>query len=85
MRKVQAALERHGLEVTASTVLEILRRTAVWLRPEYERILKRIRKVDVVYIDETGLKVNGRKHWIWTFTTENETLIAIMRSREKKF
>ena len=30
-------------EVTPSTVLEIPRRTAVWLRPEYERILRRIR------------------------------------------
>ena len=37
LRKVQAALERQGLTVTPSTVLEILRRAAMWLRPEYER------------------------------------------------
>jgi transposase-like protein len=84
LRKVQAALERQGLKVTPSTVLEILRRTAVWLRPEYERILQRIRDADVVYTDETGLKVDGKKHWIWTFTTRNETLIAVRRSRGKK-
>jgi len=47
LRKVQAALERQGLTVTPSTVLEILRRTAVWLRPEYEKILWRIRNADV--------------------------------------
>ena len=46
LRKVQAVLEMQGLKVTPSTVLEILRRTAVWLRPECERILKRIRKAD---------------------------------------
>jgi transposase-like protein len=84
LRKVQAALERQGLTVTPSTVLEILRRTAVWLRPEYERILQRIRTADVVYTDETGLKVDGRQHWIWAFTTSNETLIAIRKSRGKK-
>ena len=84
LRKAQAALERRGLRVTPSTVLEILRRAAVWLRPEYERILKRIRKADVVYTDETGLKVDGGQHWIWTFTTENETLIAIRKSRGKR-
>jgi len=84
LRKAQAALERRGLRVTPSTVLEILRRAAVWLRPEYERILKRIREADVVYTDETGLRVDGEKHWIWAFTTENETLIAIRRSRGKR-
>ena len=61
-----------------------MRRTAVWLRPEYERILKRVRTADVVYTDETGLKVDGRQHWIWTFTTGGETLIAIRKSRGKK-
>jgi len=53
------------------------------LRPEYERILKRVRKADVVYADETGLKVD-RKYWIWTFTARNETLIAIKKSRGKR-
>jgi len=84
LRKVQAALERHGLTVTPSTVLEILRRAAMWLRPEYERILQRMRTADVVYTDETGLKVDGRQYWIWAFTTQNETLVAIRKSRGKK-
>jgi transposase-like protein len=84
LKKVQAALERQGLTVTPSTVLEILRRTAVWLRPEYERILQRIRTADVVYTDETGLKVDGGQYWIWAFTTRDETIIAIRKSRGKK-
>jgi len=84
LRKVQATLERQRLTVTPSTVLEILRRAAVWLRPEYERILQRIRTADVVYTDETGLKVDGRQHWIWAFTTDNGTFVAIRRSRGKK-
>lgn len=84
LRKVVAALQRQGLTVTPSTVLEILRRIAVWLRPEYERIFQRIRTAKVVYTDETGIKVDGRQHWIWVFTTEAETLVAIRRSRGKK-
>ncbi len=84
LRKVQAALERQGLTVTPSTVLEILRRAAMWLRPEYERILQRIRTADVVYTDETGFKVDGRQYWIWAFTTMAETLFAIRKSRGKK-
>jgi transposase len=84
LRKAQAVLERQGLTVTPSTVLEILRRVAIWLRPEYERILHMIRTADVVYTDETGLKVDGSQHWIWAFTTGSETLVAIRKSRGKK-
>jgi len=32
----------------------------------------------------SGLKVDGKKHWIWTFTTRSKILIAISKSREKK-
>ena len=47
--------------MTPSTVLEILWRTAKWIRPEYDNILERVRAADVVYTDETGLKVGGRQ------------------------
>ena len=83
LRKVKAALERRNLTVTPSTVLEVLRRASTWLRPEYERILQRIRSADVVYTDETGMKVDGKRYWIWAFTTMTETLVAIRKSRGK--
>ena len=84
-RKVCESLERtYGLRVTPATVLDITRRVSGWLRPEYEGILRRIRAADVVYVDETGAKVDGRRFWIWVFTTSTDTLVAIRRSRGKK-
>ena len=84
-RKVCESLDRtYGLRVTPATVLDITRRVSDWLRPEYERILRRIRAADVVYVDETGAKVDGARHWTWAFTTGSETLIAIRKSRGKK-
>jgi transposase len=83
-RKVKAALQRQGLTVTPSTAQQIIRRVANWLKPEYDRIQQRIRRADVVYVDETGMKVDGKQHWIWAFTTNSETLVAIRRSRGKK-
>jgi len=84
-RKVSEALERtYGLRVTPATVLDITRRVSGWLRPEYMRILQRIRAADVVYVDETGAKVDGALHWTWAFTTRSETLIAVRKSRGKK-
>jgi len=84
-RKVSEALERtYGLRVTPATVLDITRRVSGWLRPEYTRILHRIRSAGVVYVDETGAKVDGARHWTWAFTTGRETLVAIRKSRGKK-
>jgi len=84
LRKATVALSRQDLSVTPSTVLENLRRVANWLRPEYEAIRERIRRAGVVYVDETGVKVDGRRHWIWAFTTRGETLVAIRKSRGKR-
>jgi len=84
-RKVSEALERtYGLRVTPATVLDVTRRVAWWLLPEYERILQRIRASPVVYVDETGVRVDGRRYWIWVFTTEADTLIVIRKSRGKR-
>ena len=84
-RKVSEALERtYGLRVTPATVLDVTRRVCGWLRPEYTRVLHRIRSAPVVYVDETGAKVDGALHWTWIFTTRSDTLVAIRKSRGKK-
>ncbi len=83
--KVAEVLERsYGLQVTPATVLDITNRVAGWLRPEYMRILQRIRSAEVVYVDETGVKVDGGRYWIWVFTTLTDTLIVIRKSRGKR-
>ena len=83
--KVSEALERtYGLQVTPATVLDVTRRVAWWLLPEYNRILRRIRASPVVYVDETGFRVDGRRYWIWVFATETDVLVVVRRSRGKK-
>ncbi len=43
----------------------------------YEQIKERIsQSVAAVGADETGMKVNGKKHWFWTWQTENHTYIT---------
>ena len=83
--KVCESLDRtYGLRVTPATVLDITRRVCDWLRPEYERILRRIRAADVVYVDETGAKVDGILHWTGGFTTGRETMVAVRKSGGSK-
>lgn len=41
----------------------------------YEEIKNRIEKSESIGTDETGAKVNGKKHWYWTWQTEHLTYI----------
>jgi hypothetical protein len=78
------ALKREfGLEITPATALDVTRRVSHALTDEYEEIKKRIREAPVVYIDETTIRVDGSKYWIWAFTTEMDTLVVIRHSRGK--
>jgi transposase len=84
-RKIQNALKRqYGLDICPATILDLTRRAADSIRSEYELILNRIRDAMVLYVDETSIKVQGRKHWIWVFTTPSETFVAIRNSRGMK-
>lgn len=75
---------QYGLILAPATVLDIVRRVSVWLEPVYEEILHRIRKASIVYVDETGEKVDGINYWLWGFTTPTETFQVIRRRRSKK-
>jgi transposase len=44
-------------------------------RPFYKEIKNRIEKSESIGTDETGAKVNGKKHWYWVWQTEKLTYI----------
>lgn len=84
-RKIQNALMRlHGLNICPATILDLTRRAADAVQPQYDAILDRIRNAPILYVDETSIHVQGKKHWIWAFTTPSETFIVIRKSRGTK-
>lgn len=84
-RKIQQVLERQfGLIVSPSSIFDFTRRVSDSLRHDYHKICQKIKNSKVVYIDETGIKVNGKLYWIWVFTTDTETLVVVRRSRSGK-
>ena len=70
--------------MTAASAFDVTRRVSDYLRPEYDAVVDQIRTAKVVYIDETGEKVDGKRHWLWVFTTKTHTLFVISGSRGKK-
>ena len=84
-RKIRAALKRqHGLEISPATIFHLTCRAAEAVQSDYDAILCKIRDAPILYVDETGVHVQGEKHWIWTFTTPFETFIVIRKSRGTK-
>ena len=84
-RKVANSLNRTFLfEATHSTVLNIVQRVVKAVQHVYEQLKIQIRNFFNVYIDETGIKVQGKQFWIWIFTTLTTTLFVIRKSRHCK-
>ena len=84
-RKIQSTLKRmHGLKISPATIFDLTRRAAEAVQSDYDAILNKIRDASILYVDETGIHVQGEKHWIWTFTTPSETFFVIRKSRGMK-
>jgi transposase len=84
-RKIHDAMMRlFGLKISPATIFDLTRRAADAVRSEYDAILNKIRGAPILYVDETGIHVQGEKYWIWTFTTSSETFFAIRKSRGTK-
>ena len=81
LRKAVNALKRQGLDITNVCVQNISQRIARSLLPEYNKQIQLLRTSRVVYADETELPVNGKTHWLWTFTGEQQTVYAIRKRR----
>lgn len=82
LRKAMRALERHyGLQLSDVAVMNITSTVAEMLQPAYRATIKRVRAAKIVNVDETGLKVDGRKYWIWAFVTTTETVYVIKPGR----
>jgi len=73
-----------GLVVSAGALVNMVKRTAMALKPAAEGILKQIRGSPVVGSDETSARIAGKNHWQWVFVTENATYHVIASSRGSK-
>lgn len=79
---VQQLDDLFGFTISAAAgVWNCLRRIARWGREEYAAIREQIREADAVYVDETGMSLDGEQGWIWTFTSADATLYTVDFSR----
>lgn len=81
LRKAVTSLKRQGLNMTNVSVQNISQRVACSLLPEYNRQIQLLRTSRVVYGDETEMPIDGETWWLWTFTSEEQTIYAIRKRR----
>lgn len=70
-----------GLSVSTGGIHNILQRLAKKARPFYQTIKERVEQATCIGADETGLNVNGKKHWMWTWQNNKLTYIVCSDNR----
>ena len=83
IRKIANTLNRqYKLRLTPATIFDVTRRVADTLAPEYNNIKKEILQSPFINADETGAKLNGKKHWLWLFMNFKTVLFLLRKRRE---
>ena len=74
MREMMADV--FNIDISEGGLHYLLDRFANRAAPLYDMVKQRVAASKVVGTDETGAKVNGDKHWFWTWQTPKPTYIA---------
>lgn len=70
-----------GANISEGGLHCLLNRLAAKGADAYELIRKSVLNSSVIGTDETGMKVNGKKHWFWTWQNNHATYIAASNNR----
>jgi len=70
-----------GIPISTGGVDYILNKVKSKAASTYESIRQSVLKNKVIGADETGVNINGKNHWAWTFQNDKATFIAIHPNR----
>jgi transposase len=70
-----------GVALSVGGINNILNRLAKKAMPMYEAIKERIELATCIGTDETGVNINGKNHWAWTWQNKQLTYIVCAPSR----
>ena len=70
-----------GLSISTGGIHNILQRIAQKAQPMYDTIKARLTQANSVGVDETGININGKNNWAWTWQNETLTYIVCAASR----
>lgn len=74
---------QYGLTLTRGGIQNILHQVKERFNPQYQQILKEIRRAKVKHADETSWRIDGQNAWVWLFATRNAAYYTIEETRGK--
>jgi len=82
-RMTSVIKDLYGVKISQGTVSNILNRMRKQSQCGYEAIRETVEKYRIAGADETGERLNGNLHWMWTFQNALATYIFQHPSRGK--
>jgi transposase len=83
--KIRDNLEQcFGINTTDTTLVNAVKLISSYYREEFLRIKHQLKENPYVHIDETGWRINGVNHWLWTFITETAVIFKIDKRRSSQ-
>jgi transposase len=73
-----------GIPISGGTVVSFVQRCAKNVKGTVKKIRDKIRTIPVCHFDETGIRVDGRLHWIHSASDGQYTYMTVESSRGKK-
>ena len=73
-----------GLKISLGTVSNTEHRVSLKCAKSYEELHQKIQSTDLLHIDETGHRLQGKRGWAWVFANSKATLIKLTQSRGAK-
>ena len=70
-----------NLPISQGTICNLLNGFALKSQPAYDLIAERVSNGKVVGADETGIKVNGKNGWFWTWQGKFVTYVVFSKNR----
>lgn len=76
--------ELYGLFLSSGVVSEMLSRMGGKMRPVHAWLKQEVKGQAVLHADETGWRVSGINHWLWSFSSSKVVYYHVDRSRGQK-
>tara|TARA_R110002072_G_C7892808_1_gene528951 strand:- start:5 stop:1369 length:1365 start_codon:yes stop_codon:yes gene_type:complete len=70
-----------NLPISQGTISNLLNGFALKAQPAYDLIAEKVWNEKVVGTDETGIKVNGKNNWFWTWQSKLSTYVVFSKNR----
>lgn len=82
--KVIQSMTRGQIKFSPGTIAKWAQKLSKQSKEERSKILDRILQSSVVHVDETGVKVSGKLHWVHAIANKSEVVYILTESRGDK-